>query len=80
MKIENLAPNQIIIKDGKKTVFNSYGSNICEMKDDQIYLDPLLYDYSRTTSKYLSKFLGETKKEIDKKIKSGAYKLELLNI
>ena len=80
MKIKNLAPNQLVIEDGEKEIFNSYGSNIAQKSGDQIILDCLLWDYSRTTAKYLSKFLGVNKKEIEKNIKEGIYQLDLLNV
>ena len=44
-----------------------------------IILDRDKWDYSRTTSKYRNIFLGESKKETEKKIKSGEYVLADLN-
>lgn len=37
------------------------------------------WDYSRTTGKYRNQFLGETKKETQKKIDSGEYLVQPLN-
>jgi len=64
-------------------MFQSYDSNICFISYDtghrQVYLDKNYWDYSVTTVKYRNMFLGETKKETEKKIKSGEYKLVDLN-
>ena len=79
MKAEILAPNQLILKDGKKTVFQSYESIICIIEGDQTTLDEKFWNYSNTTGKYRNMFLGETKKETEAKIKSGEYKLANLN-
>ena len=45
----------------------------------QILLDKNKWDYSRTTGKYRNRFLGETKRETEKKIKFGEYLLTDLN-
>lgn len=87
----NSIPNQFIITDITKDipgygilldcdVFQSYGSVIV-IKDltDRIFLDEKYWDYSVTTGKYRNQFLGETKKETQKKIDSGEYILCNLN-
>lgn len=60
--------------------FQSYNS-IIVVKDltDRIFLDEKYWDYSVTTGKYRNMFLGETKKETQKKIDSGEYILCNLN-
>ena len=45
----------------------------------QVWLDAEKWDYSVTTGKYRNMFLGETKKETEKKIKEGIYILTNLN-
>lgn len=45
----------------------------------RIELDKDAWDYSKTTGKYRNIFLGETKAETEKKIKSGEYILTNLN-
>lgn len=85
-------PNQFIITDeGRgalgnfrlREVFQSYKTVIAVrvVWDDntQITLDRDKWDYSRTTGKYRNMFLGETKKETERKIASGEYKLANLN-
>lgn len=86
MKVSNLtsskgntAANQFLIKDGNKTVFQSYNSVIVEIVDGKVRLDQNYWDYSKTTGKYRNQFLGETKAETLKKIESGEYKLADLN-
>lgn len=88
----NKIPNQFIITEKgegwngnfiKKEVFQSYKSVIAEVitwpDREDVTLDENYWDYSRTTGKYRNNFLGESKKETEKKIKSGEYKLANLN-
>lgn len=74
MKVETLAPNQIIIYTDKGRAFQSYDSIIAFIPNNgdkvQIGRD---WDYSKTTGKYRNIFLGETKKETQKKMDSGEY-------
>lgn len=66
-----------------KRSFQSYNSIIAtitaweDRKD--VLLDLNYWDYSKTTGKYRNQFLGETKAETEKKIKSGEYRLSDLN-
>ena len=71
--------NQFIIETKGVVIFQSYGSVICMRKNGQMYLDEYYWDYSTTTGKYRNIFLGETKQETEKKIKSKKYKLKNLN-
>jgi len=75
----NAIPNQFIIKNEGTVYFQSYESVIAKKVDTQIYLDSNYWDYSTTTGRYRNIFLGESKKETEKKIKSGEYKLVNLN-
>ena len=90
MKVSNMTgnngneiANQFIIYDSEFTVFQSYNSIIVktcfEDGKRKVYLDENTWDYSKTTGKYRNIFLGETKKETEKKIKSGEYILTNLN-
>lgn len=67
----------------KRETFQSYNSVIAiktTWSDSvKIEIDSLRWDYSRTTGKYRNQFLGETKKETQRKIDSGEYKLVNLN-
>jgi len=84
--------NQFIITDEghgnlgnftKREAFQSYDSVIAVVTrwpdKTRIELDKRYWDYSTTTGKYRNQFLGETKKETEKKIESGEYKLVNLN-
>lgn len=71
------APNQFEIEFEKGRVFQSYNSTIVVIKDGQVYLGED-WNYSRTTGKYRSDFLGEHTAETKAKIESWEYKL--LNI
>lgn len=86
MKVENMlsnngnkVANQFRICDGNKLVFQSYDSVIAVKDNGKVYLDEKTWDYSKTTGKYRNMFLGETKAETLKKIKSGEYTLANLN-
>ena len=84
----NPAANQFVIsgipadkfRDGiphhAGTMFKSYNSNICFVDDSgMVFLDEKYWNYSRTTSKHRSTFLGESTKETESKIQSGKYVL-----
>jgi len=75
--------NQYIIFDSEFTLFQSYDSVIVktcfEDGKRKVYLDEKFWDYSKTTGKYRNLFLGESKAETEKKIKSGEYILINLN-
>lgn len=87
MKTENMTsakgnsvPNQFIITDDDKTIFQSYSSVIAiQYANGKIVLDVNKWDYSKTTGTYRNQFLGETKKETQAKIDSGVYELADLN-
>lgn len=85
-------PNQFIItEEGRgalgnftlRETFQSYESIIVERtvwpdRTDTV-LDELLWDYSKTTGRYRNQFTRESKRETEKKIKSGEYTLANLN-
>jgi len=82
----NKIANQFIMVDGSTSIFQSYDSIIAVRKwtykpygHYEITLDRNYWDYSVTTGKYRNQFLGESKAETLKKIKSGEYKLADLN-
>ena len=90
MKVRNITSsngnkiaNQLEIIDNENNIiyFQSYKSIIVkhDMDLNQVYLDSYFWDYSTTTSKYRNIFLGEKKKETQKKIKEGVYILTNLN-
>ena len=86
-KVENFSgrngkvKNQFLITTDHGYLFQSYKSVIAFKSnvDHCIYLDEHYWDYSVTTGKYRNQFLGETKAETEKKIKSGEYILTDLN-
>ena len=71
----------VITTDNSDAYFQSYVSIIARRIDatDQVELDVNKWDYSKTTSKYLARFLGVPCKEIKQKVKSGEYPLVDLN-
>lgn len=76
--------NQFIINTNKNVYFQSYDSIIAKKQRGflgKTTLDKNFWDYSRTTLKYLKSFLGtdKSKKEIERDIKQGVYKLSNLN-
>ena len=77
MKIKVIAKNQFLFYVEDKTYLQSYDSVVACKSVGEV---PILYkdwDYSRTTMKYVNKFLSEvfnrhiTKKDIDKMAKEG---------
>lgn len=64
--------NQFIITGNDWTLFQSYNSPIALIKGEKTYIFKA-WDYSRTTGKYRNNFLGESKVETLKKLKSGEY-------
>ena len=88
MKVRNLEgksgraiPNQFIIKDDNRKVFQSYDSTIVEVKWYDVFCEVNIghdWDYSRTTSKYFKMFLidevGFTDEEVEtikKQLRNG---------
>lgn len=78
-KVENMTgnsgreiPNQFIIYGEDFKLFQSYKSPIAMIKEGKTYIFRD-WDYSTTTGKYRNIFLGETKQETLKKLKSGEY-------
>jgi hypothetical protein len=69
----NKVPNQIVIRNETLRIFQSYDSIIVKVEEGQVYLDETYWNYSKTTSKYRNRFLGDSTKEIESKIKSGEY-------
>jgi len=85
-------PNQFVLTEEgrgalgnfiKRETFQSYDSIIAVItrweNETTIELDPVFWNYSRTTSKYRNQFLDESTKETQSKIDSGKYKLINLN-
>jgi hypothetical protein len=69
----NDVPNQFEVRFDGTTFYQSYKSIIVKKENGRTYLDENKWDYSKTTGKYRNIFLGETKKETQKKIDSGEY-------
>ena len=73
-------PNQFIIETNDGLYFQSYRTVIAFIAfTGEKYLDREAWDYSVTTGKYRNQFLGETKKETERKIEEGIYELVNLN-
>lgn len=72
---------QFIIKINGLTIFQSYSSVIAVTKwnMENILLDPAVYNYSPTTSKYLYQFLGFKKEGIEERRKNGSLLFTSLN-
>lgn len=72
--------NQFEIYTPKGRYFQSYKSMIAFVDNKgKIYLDEYYYDYSRTTSKYLTQFLDINTQERKQMIKNKSIKLTNLN-
>lgn len=74
------AANQFIIRHDAVTYFQSYDVIVARRSAlGDVTLDPRYWDYSVTTLRYLSQFLGMGKRDIQARINSGEYSLEELN-
>ena len=81
MKVEQFKhANQFLLTDDEGNQFlQSYDTIVCKFdKTGKVYLDPK-HNYSKTTSKHVTMYLGYTTKERLQKIKSGEYTLINLN-
>ena len=87
MKVSNMVsskgndvPNQFTIQSEFGHTFQSYKSIIAFIDNTgKVTLDEYYWNYSRTTSKYLSMFLECSTSAIKLRIKDGTYKLANLN-
>ena len=77
MKIKVIAKNQFLLYIDEKTYLQSYDSVVACKSDGEA---PILYEdwnYSRTTMKYVNRFLSDvfnkhiTKRDINKMVKEG---------
>jgi len=65
MKVKNFNgyPNQFIITEEEKTIFQSYKSKICSLIGDMgqigLVLNGSIWDYSNTTRKHFKSFINE---------------------
>ena len=77
----NQVPNQFIIHNGNKTVFQSYETIVAVKENGKVILDKNALDYSATTTKYLKQFLNtkDSKKQLQGKVKNGYYSISDLN-
>lgn len=76
----NRIPNQFIIYTDKGTFFQSYRTVIVWINNKgQTFLDKNSWHRSVTTGRYRNSFLMENKKETQRKIDTGEYKLKNLN-
>ena len=75
--IETMGKSQVVIECEQGLIFQSYESVIAIKSNDGPISLSEHYDYSRTTMKYLSRFLGHGVAETRKKIASGEYKLNI---
>ena len=72
--------NSIIVKRGALSIEESRNNpEIKDWKLSRTYLDKNYWNYSTTTGKYRNIFLGEDRKETERKINAGTYKLVNLN-
>ena len=82
MKVIDSGANYFVIEDSECFRLYSYNSLIAirfKFGTPDTYLDNKTWNYSTTTGKHRNKFLNETKKETEAKIKVGEYLLDDLN-
>ena len=78
--------NQFLLEGEGKTIFQSYQTIIAKVEGGAVTIDTSAEEYSKTTSKYLYKFLNEysaenisNKKDLLVAVKEGRIKREDLN-
>ena len=76
----NQNKDQVVVRvDGHGSVFFSYGFPIARRTenpspgDPEVLLDPRYWRASHTTAQYRCRFLGESGKETERKLKHGIY-------
>ena len=69
----NPVPSQFVITLGQAVIFQSYEYIIAIKAGGNVYIDPDYIHYSRTTEKYLYRFLGTDSTQFDKCIENGEY-------
>ena len=77
----NQVPNQFIIDNGNKTIFQSYKTIVAVEENGKVTLDINALEYSNTTLKYLKQFLNtsDSKKQLQAKIENSFYQVEDFN-
>jgi len=83
----NKVVNQFVVTDGDTTYFQSYDTVMAKIEEKlngrDITIDVSIYDPnlggSKTTAKYLARFLLENKKDTLYKIQTGLYHVTNLN-
>ena len=71
-KVKHFAPNHTTIEQGDAEYLQSYKSIVVKKAPGQITLGRH-WDHSKTTAKYVGKYLGRTAKEIRKALEMGEY-------
>ena len=72
--------NQFVIYDENGITFQSYRTKIATIKNGNVYINRNMWDYSRTTSKYLYQFLRQNnvkvynKNDVQRLIDNGTFK------
>ena len=75
MKLEQLANNQFIIRTNNEVFFQSYDKVVLKIDiKGNVYLTHF-WNYSKTTSKFVTKVLGLSSKDIKKRLESNEYTL-----
>ena len=77
--IVKLGENHYRYTDENFSILQSYDVIVVKIVGKTVYLDEKYYKFSSTTIMYRNNFLGETTKEIERKIQIGDYELINLN-
>lgn len=76
----NAVRNQFVVYDNGKITFQSYSTTICTIENGKVSVNRSMWQYSRTTAKYLYQFLRENgwkvyrNKDVQKLIDDGTFK------
>lgn len=78
--IHHAGKRHFIIRKGKTTYLQSYNTLVVIVRNGKVTLDKSWWEYcTQTTAMYRNRFLGQSTKEIARKIASGEYRLRNLD-
>lgn len=75
LRVDSLAPNQIVISADGNQVLQSYESTVAVKYADGSVELGTDWEFSRTTMKFVGQFLDSNAANTRKQIKNGAWKL-----
>lgn len=76
MRVNTINANHVAVSYKGQTTLFSYDTPVCTRSSTGLVILHPAWDYSRTTSKYRSQFLGESTVATRKKLMNNYYSME----